>query len=274
MRKIYYLLSPTLRRLARRVWFFPTDLFDFFFRKRPLLVPPKGMIFIGPGNFVLIGDTFLAHLKRLCNLQPNNKVLDVGCGIGRIARPLTQYLDNAGAYYGFDIVKEGIDWCTKNYAAYKNFTFKWVPLKNDLYNLSTVAEASSFVFPYPENFFDVVVLTSVFTHMQQNEVKQYIFEISRVLKKGGCCFCTFFMITQESDELLLKSKTPFFAYRYNDFFLHDEKVKDANIAYKLDVIKAMLYDAGLTIHSFHPGWWPGTPESEALSYQDVLIMRK
>lgn len=274
IRKIYYLLSPNLRRLARRIYFFPSDMFDALFKKKLSLVPPKGLIFIGPGDFVLIGDTFLHQLKQLCALQPTDKVLDVGCGIGRIARPLTKYLNANGAYYGFDIVKEGIDWCRKNYIAYKNFNFKWIPLKNDLYNLSTETEASTFVFPYPNYFFNVVVLTSVFTHMQQKEVQQYINEIGRVLKTGGYCFCTFFMITPASDALLLKSKTPFFPYRYDGFFLHDEKVKDANIAYKYDVVKAMVHNAGLTIQSFNAGWWPGTPENESLSYQDVLIMRK
>jgi ubiquinone/menaquinone biosynthesis C-methylase UbiE len=252
----------------------PSDLVAVLIKKNPALVPPRGLIFIGQGDFVEIGNTFFKQLRELCKLEAGDKILDIGCGIGRIARPLTGYLNAYGAYYGFDIVKTGIDWCNKHYAAFKNFHFAWVPLKNDLYNLTSHAEASLFTFPYQSNFFDVVVLTSVFTHMQEMEVERYINEIARVLKKGGYCFCTFFVITPESDKFLQENKAPFFKYRYNNYFLHDERVKDANVAYKYNFIQGVVNSAGLTIQSFYPGWWAGKTETGCLSYQDVLIVTK
>ena len=42
------------------------------------------------------------------------RVLDIGCGVGRIAIPLTGYLGGGGQYDGFDVVPGGIAWCEKN----------------------------------------------------------------------------------------------------------------------------------------------------------------
>ena len=47
--------------------------------------------------------------------RPGERVLDVGCGIGRMARPLAGYLTGDGSYDGFDVNREGIRWCTRRY---------------------------------------------------------------------------------------------------------------------------------------------------------------
>src|SRR5688572_1567865 len=103
LRKLFYSLSPIQRRLVRRIWYLPGDLFT----RRKELVPPMGMIFTGAGDFAAIGDKMVNRIISECKLQPDDYVLDIGCGIGRIARPLTKYISNTGGYYGFDVVPEG-----------------------------------------------------------------------------------------------------------------------------------------------------------------------
>jgi len=274
LRKLYYLLNPGLRRIVRRIFYFPSDALSYIFSGRDKLVPPKGMIFTGSGDFVEQGDMIFSAIRRLCDLQPNAHVLDIGCGIGRIARPMAYFLGATGTYDGFDIVKEGIEWCKKTYLHFPNFKFSHVSLQNDLYNLSNHNKASDFSFPYPSGQFDLVVLTSVFTHMQEPDVRQYLREIGRVLKNDKYCFCTFFSITPDSDKFLKNSKEPFFKYRYENFFLHDKRVKDANIAYKFEIIEKMLTSSGLKIKSFHPGWWAGLKKTECINFQDVMIITR
>ena len=88
------------------------------------LVPPQGLIFIGAGDFIKIGEEFARYFIELGQLEPNEKVLDVGCGIGRMALPLTKYMSQQGEYWGFDIVKDGINWCAKRYTRlFPNFNF-------------------------------------------------------------------------------------------------------------------------------------------------------
>lgn len=53
-------------------------------------------------------------LKRIvarAGLKPLSSVLDVGCGCGLLADPLTKFLDGTAKYEGFDIEPHVIDWC-------------------------------------------------------------------------------------------------------------------------------------------------------------------
>src|ERR1700742_4562127 len=103
------------------------------------LLPPRdlqdSMGAGGPAVHEATGDEFLGYLVDLCGLQPGDAVLDVGCGSGRIALPLTGYLNSKGRYAGFDVSREAIAWCTDNISAsHSNFEFTVVDLHNGAYN--------------------------------------------------------------------------------------------------------------------------------------------
>jgi ubiquinone/menaquinone biosynthesis C-methylase UbiE len=274
LRKAYYSLGPVQRRLARRLVFLPADLVDSVSGKRLPLVPPRGKIFTGQGDFVAAGDELLGNMISTCNLEPGHHVLDIGCGIGRLARPLTGFLDEKGSYEGFDIVKDGVEWCKKHYVNFSNFNFTYIALQNDLYNLESNAGADKFAFPYPDSAFDLAALISVFTHMQPGEVENYLQEIGRVLKPGGHCFATFFLITRNSEIFLDDARNPFFPHRYNNYFLHNNKVKNANIAYRYEFISKLAAKAGLSIQYHNEGWWAGKSQDACMNFQDLVVMTK
>ena len=241
------------------------------------MTPPRGMIYTGSGDFVKAGNWWRQFFIEQADLQPTHRVLDVGSGIGRIARGLTFFVGTTegGSYNGFDAIKLGVDWCTKNITPqYPYFRFQYVPLENDLYR-NDGQNAAQFTFPYSDNSFDFVILTSVFTHMLPDEVERYLSEIQRVMVKGATCVATFFIL-DDATRQVLKSKTDFhFPFDYGHYALMDDKVKAANVAFDADFLEGIISDTGLTIAKKIDGFWRlGKRESDVQDFQDVLILKK
>ena len=274
LRKLYYSFPVSLRLIVRKLYFMPADFSDWIKGKRHPMVPPRGMIFTGPGDYLKTGNNFLKYFIELAALAPEQKVLDVGSGIGRMAVPLTGYL-TTGEYEGFDIMKEGIDWCNKHITVrHPNFRFKHVALQNDLYSMDGNT-ANDFRFPYPDDHFDFVFLTSVFTHMLPDEVENYFREIRRVLKKRGRCLATFFILNIESKKYLEHNSAFTFPHIFGHYRLMDVKVKSANVAYEEQyIIEHLAKENGIMINAIKYGRWCGRPKDYAFDFQDIVVMEK
>lgn len=270
-RKIFYSLPVSLRYLLRKIIYLPHDLLS----KRNPLVPPKGKIFIGSGDFLRIGNQFFQYFKKFGKITPDSSVLDIGCGIGRMAVPFTSFLSSNGKYEGFDIVKSGIDWCTKNITSrYPNFHFKLIPLQNDLYIDGKLEKAAHLKFPYDNKSFDFVFLTSVFTHMLEDDVMNYISEIHRVLKDDSICFATFFILDEESESAMKTNGVKQFNFHYDHYSLMDNQLKEANVAYRKDFLFENLKKYNFEVLNFIRGNWSGLTIGELNEHQDILILKK
>lgn len=269
-------MSPNNRLLVRKLVYFPIDFLNSFGRKNKDVIPKKGDIFIGSGDFVKQGKHQLDLLKQYADIKPDGKILDVGSGIGRTAFALKTYLNETAVYDGFDVVEKGVVWCQKNISnEYPNFKFKCTPLNNDLYHL-TDDKAEKFVFPYQSDFYDTVFLFSVFTHMQPLEVQNYLNEICRVLKPGGKCLATFFYYTSANEDFISSKNGSFiFPFKKENYRLMSEKVTSANIAFEENKLKEMIVATGLHLTETIDGYWKGAQsESELRDFQDVFILTK
>ena len=261
-----------MRLKARQAFYAPADLVDKVTRKKGQIVPPKGLIFTGSGNFLKQGDNYLKIFIKYGGLQPHHNVLDIGSGIGRMAIPIAGYIEETARYEGFDVMKVGVEWCQKNLTPlYPNFNFTHVPLKNDLY--TNKGEASeNFTFPYNDNTFDFCFLTSVFTHMTDKQVENYLMEIKRVLKPKGRCLATFFILNESAKH---DSNSEFqFPYDFGHYRLMDEKVTSANVAYEQSYLEAFANKIGLTIKDFYFGFWSHQRKKDALDFQDIVVFEK
>jgi ubiquinone/menaquinone biosynthesis C-methylase UbiE len=275
LRAIYYKLTPDMRLLVRKFYYLPSDIYLRITGKKKNMVPDKGDIYIGSGDFIKQGIHHLDLLKRHTNLKHDSAILDIGCGIGRSAAALTKYLNSHGSYEGFDVVKKGINWCNKNISNnYTNFHFRHVPLKNDLYNKNG-NNADEFIFPYNDSLFDVVFLFSVFTHMQQTEIKHYLNEIFRVMKVGGNCLATFFIYNEKDEEYISQYNSFCFPVKREGFRLMDKKVKSANVAFEEKNLQNIISDSGLKIKKVVAGYWKNTGNKNELNdFQDIIVMEK
>ncbi len=245
---------------------------DALFNKKT--IPPPGKELqqsIGDG-YEAVGNEFFHHFLSLGNLKPEERVLDVGCGCGRMAVPLTKYLSEPGYYRGFDISYENVDWCKKNITPkYPHFLFEHANILNNEYNPHGTIEPKKYTFPFADSTFDFIFLTSVFTHMVPEDMEHYLSEIFRTLKSGGRCFITFFLLNEESRTLMIeKPQILDFRFGTGTYRAIDPAVPEKAISYDESYVRHLY--AKNSLHIQEPvryGAWCG--RSSFLSFQDIVI---
>ena len=120
-----------------------------------------------------LGAAFYRILNNQCELGPKTRVLDFGCGWGRISRFLVRTIREENIF-GVDVENSTVMAAEKSMPS---ATFKCV--------------APGEVLPFEENSFDVVFSNSVFSHLSEASYLHYINEITRCLKPGGKLLASF-----------------------------------------------------------------------------------
>jgi len=266
IRKLYYLLRPKMRFFVRRYYFFFYDII-----KKGEDMPPMGLIYTGAGDFKRQGIEWRQFFIEN-GLKAESSFLDIGSGIGRIALGLRSFLH--GQYEGFEAMEVGVNWCKKNISSkYSNFNFNWVPLYNDLYNADGI-DASKYKFEYNNETFDFSASISVFTHMIDTEVENYLQETSRVLKSEGILVATFFIFDEKMNADQNTNKNFTFQFKNENYYLMDKKVKGANVCFKRKYLNQLFETSGFKIVKEIKGFWSGSPKLHYLGFQDIIVLQK
>ena len=227
-------------------------------------------------------EEWSAILRIFGGLTRHSNVLEVGCGLGRIAYALRFILTPLGTYHGFDIVPQKIAFLEHSFAsAYPNFHFQLADVHNTTYNPSGQFQGAAFEFPYRDGEFDVVFAASVYTHLLPATAAQYMRESARVLKPGGRFVISVFLLDyyRRGHERPSGFTRHYFAFDHpyeghsiERFAVATPEDPENTTAYSLSFLEEMATDAGLRLSQKPlPGLWSGTPDNW-VGAQDLLIL--
>jgi len=188
------------------------------------------------GNFDSLGQV-MSDLLIHNGLQPDDYLIDVGCGSGRLTKFVDSYL-NHGRYLGIDIIPRLLKHASSQ-TNNVNFEFKSV---------------SGLTIPEQDGAADMVCFFSVFTHLLHEQSFLYLEEAKRVLKPGGKVVFSFL-------EFDVSSHWPVFENNVKNAGKHFEHL---NMFIGRDAISCWADNLGFTIDGIWHGDKPHIPLSKTV----------
>jgi len=228
---------------------------------------------VGRGEFRAIGRDLVALAVATAGLADHHRVLDLGCGCGRLVEPLRRLLGPRGSYDGLDIVPEFIRWNRRWVTpADPRFRFHLAAVRNDAYHPAG-APAATYTFPFPDARFDTILATSLFTHLLAEDARRYLWECARVLAPGGHLFATFFLLDDGVRERMDAFRTDVrFPWSVPFGRIADHRQPEFAVAYEQWAVEGAIESAGLVLAGgVRRGAWSGVPGP---TYQDLVVARR
>ncbi|MBY5931582.1 class I SAM-dependent methyltransferase [Tateyamaria omphalii] len=229
--------------------------------------PPRAINYSAAGDYVPQGDEIINRLHDDFDLTDGCRVLDIGCGIGRLATAFHRKGSRI-RYDGFDIVKYGVEWCTKTIPPAEGYTFKHADVHNPFYNPWGKIAARTYRFPYPENSFDLAIAVSVFTHLLEPETRAYFEQAMRVLDVGGKTYFTTFLIPEHIPD----NRNFSFRHQIDEAYVERLEEPEMAVGYTLAFWQAMAEANNARLVQINRGSWTGA--AGLPDYQDCLIFEK
>jgi len=168
-------------------------------------LPPNHLrIRVGVGNRFFSNQTYyLGHAESFWlyymgtgAISLTSTIVDIGCGCGRFAHHLRdyRYADTrfTGKYVGVDIDAEMLDWCRRNFDAAR-FEFVLSAYANKSYNQAGDS-IHNYAIPVDAETVDFVFSRSLFTHLLDRELRNYLEESLRIMKPGAQMAMSFFCL--------------------------------------------------------------------------------
>ena len=254
---------------------------DIFYCSKPSAdmppIPPRNLRFMGENDeeFLEVGNKIVKALKDFTGLSEKSQVLDIGSGYGRLEHAMIRDKKINVNYTGLEILKKHLEWCKRNIENFNDkYKFVHLDIANDRYNPGGRIDPERIVFPFDDDSFDVVCLTSVFTHMYEEGIIRYLKEIKRMMRPNGKCLGTFFLLDDAWRRVQKDGKRSLdLAHRLNDhtFYLNKEDPLHA-IGYDEIWLRDVPKKLGLEVVQIRNGTWAGKIDYDFL--QDIVVFKK
>ncbi len=275
LRRAIGYLPPPIRRTAAGAWLdllsLPGRLRDPGRRQDPW----QSLHNIGPGDFQNSGAGLMADLVSHGGLQPAHHVLDIGCGVGRIALPLASFLDAGGGYIGFDVSARAVRGCQKRFARLRpDFAFVQLDVRNGDYNAGGAIAETEVRFPCAGAAIDLAFAASVFSHVRIETIARYLAEAARVLKPGGRFWFTAYALTPDRRAAVARGETRLALLPWKDgAMVMDPRSPERAIAHDAEALIGAIEAAGLRLAApWRAGDW--APGAVLGDWQDIWVVEK
>ncbi len=164
-----------------------------------VILPAKHLRF-GGKNFQKDKDFFdsacgeAERLVQHCGLTLDSRVLEIGCGPGRLPIGILQKVGDIRQYSAIDVDRKSIEWCKRYiHKGHPAFTFTHIDVANLRYNKKGKIAQTGIRLPFADHSFDIIYLYSVFSHLTIEDVTAYCREFQRLLHPEGKVFITAFV---------------------------------------------------------------------------------
>jgi ubiquinone/menaquinone biosynthesis C-methylase UbiE len=178
-------------------------------------------------------------------LRTHDYVIDVGCGSGRLAKPLAEYL--TGNYLGIDVVPELVNYARK-LVARPEWRFE---------------SASGLTIPEQNEKADMVCFFSVFTHLLHEESFVYLREAKRVLRPGGKIVLSFL-------DFRIDSHWVFFENNLKSIGVASQPM---NVFISGDMLREWARHLDLEVEAIKDGDEPYIPLSEPITFENGTVLK-
>ena len=244
----YRLIDPLTGRKAKE-WASKTDFRKTHRRQFKLLstyhsLDEAARLAVG-GDFDAIGSV-LRNAVVYHGLRPDDYLIDIGCGSGRLAKPLAGYLK--GRYLGIDVVPELVDYA-RNIADRPDWRFKI---------------ADGLTIPEKDQTADMVCFFSVLTHLLHEESFVYLREAKRVLKPGGKIILSFL-------DFRVDGHWPIFETNLGDVGIGS---KPMNVFISVDTLQAWARHLDLEVETIRDGDEPYLPLATPLKFANGTVAKE
>ncbi len=163
------------------------------------ILPARHLRYGGPefaddSHFLRSTEREAERLVVRLGYTPESRLLDIGCGVGRLAIGILSRLGEARHYTGLDVSERSIRWCREHLGrGHPGLQFMRINVRNARYNPRGEPIGAEFRFPFADGAFDIIYLYSVFSHMLGEDVQLYLQEMHRLLAEAGRVFFTAFV---------------------------------------------------------------------------------
>lgn len=202
----------------------------------PLPLRMGGAHFREDADFVAAAVRDVALLQQHARLTRQSRLLDWGCGAGRLAVGIKQALGHVRDYHGVDVQPDLLNWAADNLTD-EHTRFTLVDQRNERYNPEG---DHSFHIPADPDSVDVLYAYSVFSHMLEPDVRGYAESIAGILAPGGRAVMTAFV---ENDVPPCQENPPEYRKLAWKGRLHC-------IRFDRQYFERLLWDAGLAVDEF------------------------